>query len=191
MRHKYETKSIVLGRAHTGEATTFVTLLTDDLGLVYARAQSLRAPGAKLAASLATLAESSVVLVRGKDGWRVTGAVLEENWFTRLSYDALHERVTRVSGLLLRLVAGEARDSELFPIMKGFFDALARLPEGTHEAIETLAVLRLLAALGLDTGEIDASAPATLFSESLLAQISSDRTTYVARINNGIAASGL
>jgi len=75
----------VLARAHTGEATTFLTLLTPDLGLVYARAQSLRKPGAKLASSLATLTESSVVLVRGKDGWRVTGAVLEENWFVRFA----------------------------------------------------------------------------------------------------------
>ena len=189
MRHKYETRGIVLARTHGGEATTFVTILTSDLGLVQARAQSLRKSGAKLAHALTTFAESSVVLVRGKDGWRVTGAVLEESWFTRLQSPETRAAAARVSGLLLRLVAGEAQDSKLFTIMKGFLAALVTLPEDFCEFVEILAVLRILAALGLDTGEIPGDASA--FTETLLAEIRSGRATYIARINNGIAASGL
>jgi recombinational DNA repair protein (RecF pathway) len=189
MRHKYETQGIVLARAHTGEATTFVTLLTPDLGLVYARAQSLRKPGAKLASSLATLTESRVVLVRGKEGWRVTGAVLEDNWFNRLPSVQARETLARVSGLLLRLVAGEEQDMALFPILKGFLDALTTLPEDLHEAAEILAVLRILAALGLDAGEIPGNA--SEFTPALLTAILESRVAYVARINNGIVASGL
>lgn len=189
MRHKYETRGLVLARAHTGEATTFVTLLTPDLGLVYARAQSLRKPGAKLAASLATLTESRVVLVHGKEGWRATGAVLEENWFTRLPSVRAREMVTRVSGLLLRLVAGEEQDAELFPIMRGFLGALTTLPEESHEAVEILAVLRLLATLGLDTGEIPGDT--SIYEPPLLSEILENRTKYVMRINTGIASSGL
>lgn len=189
MRHKYETRGLVLARAHTGEATTFVTLLTPDLGLVYARAQSLRKPGAKLASSLATLTESSVVLVRGKEDWRVTGAVLEENWFNRLPSVTAKDMLARVSGLLLRLVAGEEQDLELFPILKGFLEALTTLPEDLHEAAEILVVLRILAALGLDAGEIPGIV--SEFTLALLATILENRVAYVARINNGIAASGL
>ena len=84
MRIKYQTRGIVISRVHTGEANTTIALLTEQVGLVYARAQSLRKPGAKLAHALTTLAESEVVLVRGKEEWRVAGAVLEENWFQRL-----------------------------------------------------------------------------------------------------------
>lgn len=189
MRHKYETSGIVLSRAHVGEATTLVTLLTPDLGLVQARAQSVRKPGAKLAAALTTLTESDVVLVRGKEGWRVTGAVLEENWFIRLPNVATQEMVARVSGLLLRLVAGETQDVELFPIMKGFLEALTTLPPDLHEAVEILVVLRALAALGLDAGEIPGDA--SEFTPAQLATILESRMEYVARINNGIAASGL
>ena len=189
MRHKYETRGIVLARVHTGEATTLLTLLTQDLGLVVARAQSLRKEGAKLSASLPTLAESQLMLVRGKDGWRVTGAVLEENWFLRLPSIAAQEIVGRVSGLLLRLVAGEAQDSELFPIMKGFLHSLATLPDNLYEAIEILAVLRMLAVLGLDTEEMPDDL--SVFAPSALAAILEDRMAYVARINNGIVASGL
>lgn len=189
MRHKYDTRALVLARAHTGEATTFLTLLTPDLGLVYARAQSVRKPGAKLAASLATLVESDVVLVRGKEGWRVAGAVLEENWFQKLPSASTRERAARVSGLLLRLIAGEERDSLLFTITKGMLSALAVFPEDAHEAIEILAVLRALSALGLDSGEIPGEAAD--FASPFLADVFKNRTKYIARINTGIAASGL
>lgn len=189
MRHKYETRGLVLSRTHVGEATTFVTLLTPELGLVHARAQSLRKSGAKLAPSLPTLAESLVVLVRGREGWRVTGAVLDENWFSRLPDAASRERAARASGLLLRLVVGEAHDIKLYPIMKNFLGALSVLPEDLHEAAEILAVLRVLAALGLDGG--DNTGSANDFTSEMLGAVLKDRKTYVARINAGINASGL
>lgn len=189
MRHKYETRGLVLSRTHVGEATTFVTLLTPELGLVHARAQSLRKSGAKLASSLPTLAESSVVLVRGREGWRIAGAVLDDNWFVRLPDALARARAARVAGLLLRLVAGEARDTELYPVMRGFLAALSALPEDTHEAAEIAAVLRILAALGLDALETE-SEMSPFTPESLL-PILENRTGYIARINNGIAASGL
>ena len=189
MRSKYETRALVLSRAHLGEANTFVTLLTRDLGLVQARAQSLRKPSAKLSHALVTLAESGVMLVRGKEGWRIMGAVLEENWFNRLPSPDTRAAAARVSGLLLRLVAGETQDIALFPIMKGFLEALATLPADTHEAIEILTVLRALAVLGLDQGDIPGSC--TDFTPSLLASMSLNRAEYIARINTGITASGL
>lgn len=189
MRHKYETRGIVLSRSPSGEANAFVTLLTPTLGLVRARAQSVRRSGAKLSAALVTFAESDLVLVRGREGWRVVGAVLAENWFTKMEQVAPRRRAARVSGLLVRLVAGEAHDSELFPIIRGFFEALVTLPEDVHESAEMLAALRALAVLGLDAGEIKGEL--SVFAPALLASVEVDRTSYVARINRGIAASGL
>jgi len=189
MRHKYETHGIVLSRSPLGEANAFVTLLTPDLGLVRARAQGLRRPGAKLAAALTTFSESSLTLVRGKENWRVAGAVLEENWFVRLHHAAPRTRAARVCYLLLRLVAGEAHDPALFSIIRGFFDALVTLPENEHEAAEALAALRILSALGFDAGEIPGETSA--FTTALLTEVAKDRTNYIARINHGITASGL
>lgn len=189
MRHKYETRSIVLSRSPVGEASSFVTLLTPELGLVRALAQSVRRPGAKLASALATFTESSVVLVHGRDGWRLVGAVLEENRFAKLPSADARRRAARVSGLLLRLVAGETQDTELFPIMTGFLSALSELPQDVHESVETLAALRLLAALGLDTGEIPGRSET--YNASLLAIVATDRAGYISRINRGIEASGL
>ena len=189
MRHRYDTRGIVLSRTPLGESNALVTLLTPELGLVRARAQSVRAPGAKLATGLTTLTESSVILVRGKEGWRVAGAVPEEQWFLRLPSHVCRERVARVSGLLLRLVAGEVAESELFPIMRGYLEALSTLPDHMHEASEVLVVLRILGALGLDTDE--APGAVLTFTPDLLSRIGDNRLAYVARINTGIAASGL
>lgn len=189
MRHKYATRGVVLARTHTGEATTLLTLLTPELGLVYARAQSLRMPRAKLASALATYAESSLVLVRGREWWRVAGAVLEENWFTKIHNAWARATSARVSGLLLRLVAGEVHDPALFSVVTGLFAALATLPEDTYEAIEILAVLRILAVLGLDAGEIPGEVSA--FTPAILAEVMRNRMNYIVRINRGITASGL
>lgn len=189
MRHKYETRGLILSRSSVGEASAFVTLLTPELGLLRARVQGARMPGAKLAAALATFAESSVVLVRGREGWRLAGAVLEENWFRRLAHVSARERAGRICGLLLRLVAGEAKDPDLFAILSSYFNALSELPHSRHETAEILVALRILASLGLDKGEIPGTA--STFNEPLLSSVASRRSEYIGRINYGIAASGL
>lgn len=189
MRHKYETRCIVLSRSPLGEANAFVTLLTPDLGLVRAQAQGIRKPGAKLAAAFTTFAESDVVLVRGKDSWRVAGAVLVGNWSRQMSLAETRSRAVRISGLLLRLVAGEAYDPELFAIIREFFQALASFPEEMNESAEILAALRILAALGFDKGGIPEYKSA--FTQLSLNEILKNRTSYISRINHGIEASGL
>jgi len=50
-------------------------------------------------------------------------------------------------------------------------------------------VLRVLAALGLDAGEIPGEP--RLFDEGLLTAMLANRQAYIARINHGITASGL
>lgn len=179
MRHKYQTRAIVLSRTPIGEANVSITLLTMDIGIVRARAQGVRRSGAKLAPALTTFSESELTLVQGKEYWRIAGAVLKENWFLRIHSSAARVRAAHICDLLLRLVAGEARDVFLFPIISGFFESLAFLPEEKYESAEILAALRILAALGLDTGEIP---------EEISAK---NRVVCIRRINRGIEASGL
>jgi hypothetical protein len=58
-----------------------------------------------------------------------------------------------------------------------------------HEAIEILVALRILATLGFDDGDIRED-PSD-FTQPLLAEVLKNRIRYIARINNGIDASGL
>lgn len=189
MRHKYDTRGIVLSRMPLGEATTLVTVLTPSLGLVRARAQGLRQSGAKLAHALTTLSESSLILVRGKEGWRIAGAVLETPWFTRLTRASARAVAGRLSGLLIRLAGGEEQDPNLFAILLGLMGALETLPEEAYDAAEILAAVRILAALGLDAGVLPGESSA--FAPEVLAEVGEARTEYIARINRGITASGL
>lgn len=183
MRHKYVTGAIVLARTPLAESASLVTVLTEEFGLLRARAEGLRKPGAKLAHALQTLDRSEITLVRGKEAWRLSGAVLEESLFATLSR-AARLRAGRVAGLLLRLVRGEANDPALFSIFSRFVEQLPGLSEEEQDALECYTALRILASLGLDAGplpEEDAHEP--LGTE--------ERRMLVTRINRGILASGL
>jgi recombinational DNA repair protein (RecF pathway) len=186
MRPRYSVSAITLSRTAHGEASASIALLTGEFGLVRARAQGVRKPGAKLAPALQTLAECEAILVRGKDGWRLSGALLSRNRVRELLPSA-RARAGRVAQLLLRLVPGETRDSELFDSYAAFLGALPELNDIEGDAAETLVVLRILGTLGLDAGEL----PGELSDRGALAAVHEGRRTYIQRINRGIAASGL
>jgi DNA repair protein RecO len=190
MRHKYATTGIVLSRTSIGEASAFITLLTPDLGLIRGRAQSIRKPGAKLAPALQTLVESDVILVKGKDGWRLSGAVLVKDWFTELQTPEVRLRAGRTAGLLLRLVHGESLDPIFFALFSAFLTTLVESDQATQDAAECLAVLRFLHALGFDAGEVPGGVSDT-FAPAYIEEIEARRAEYILRINKGIAASGV
>lgn len=188
MRPRYNTSAIVLARTPLAEASTLLYALTSEFGLVKARAQGVRKPGAKLAPAVQTLTEHDAILVRGKDGWRLSGAVLTYNWFEQLS-SANRKRAGRVARLLLRLVQGETTDPEFFTHYRSFIQALTTLGEEEADSAEHIVALRLLQTLGLDAGDIPGDGSA--YDTETLARLQSDKRTYVLRINRGISASGL
>lgn len=179
MRPKYVTPAIVIARTPHGEANALVTLLTADFGLLRARAQGLRKSGAKLASALRTLSEVDVVLLYGKEGWRLSGATSVEDHFSLLD-SAARARAGRIATLLLRLVRGESDEPTLFLAMKDLLVALRDSAPEAQDAAECHAALRIVNALGFDAGTIP-EADAVI----------EDRKSIIARINNGITASGL
>lgn len=183
MRHKYETSAIVLGRSPLAESAALIALLTEEFGLVRARAEGLRKPGAKLAHALQTFDLSEVTLVRGKEGWRLSGALLSEHLFAKLPASA-RERAGRANGLFLRLMHGEGGDPALFSLWRDFLQLLSELSEEEQDAAECFFALKLLRHLGVDAGPVpEDNGYAPLAPE--------ERRALVTRINHGIAASGL
>jgi DNA repair protein RecO len=189
MHHKYHTKALVLSRSLVGEDSASIALLTQDLGLVRARAQGIRKRGARLASSLQTLSVSHVSLIRGKEYWRVTGAILEDNYFEQLPTQA-RARAGRIVALVLRLVHGESPDAAIYGIMMRFLDALSILPEELHDTAECVTALHILQLLGVDAADTDAD-DVDLYDPESLQKVSEGRSGLIARINRGIAASGL
>jgi DNA repair protein RecO len=188
MRHKYSTSALVLGRTPVGEESLSASLLTEQFGLIRARSQGARKRGSKMSAGLQTLSRSDVTLLRGKDGWRMAGAVLETNWSRELDKDA-RRRAARVLELADRLIRGEHEDPELFMLLCAFLVSLAGQTEEDQDALETLVVVRLLHLLGLDAG--DMFGETNDFSMTAIHGAREARTDLIARINHGIASSGL
>lgn len=188
MQHKYRTAAIVIGRTPHGEANITATLLTHDFGIISARAQGARKSATKMGGALQTLMQIDATVLRGKEGWRLAGTLIEHDYAALLS-KAARERAARVLTLMDRLTRGETRDSSFFELGSAYLHALCRLPEESQDAAESLAALRLLALLGLDAG--DAYGELTDFSDEVTQLANDARTDLISRINRGIAASGL
>ena len=149
--HVYTTEGFVLGRTRTGEASAYISLYTKDFGLIRATARSVREEKSKLRYSLQDFSYCSVSLVRGRDVWRITGAVEHHSIYHQLNKEpeklALFVRITR---LLQRLVQGEEKNIELFELLQATVSALERSPANTDllKNLEYIAVLRMLSTLG-------------------------------------------
>jgi hypothetical protein len=141
-----------------------------------------------MSAGLQTLSSSDVTLLRGKDGWRMAGAVLDTNWARELDA-AARKRAARVFELADRFIRGEHEDAELFKLLSIFLQALEGKDEDDQDAIEILTVVRLLHILGLDDG--DTFGASDDFSDIPMTAARSERTDLIARINRGITSSGL
>lgn len=188
MRHKYATSALVLSRSPLSEASAYLSLLTSDFGLLRARVQSIRSSGAKLQSALQTLCAADIVLVKGKEEWRVMGAIGKENFARSLPY-AARARVARVASLLQRLLHGESHDTDAYKIFTAFLVALPSLSLEEQDAAECLLALRILRLSGHDAGDIPGSLNA--YDAETLQTVLRTRSALVARINHGIAASGL
>jgi DNA repair protein RecO len=188
MRQTYATQAFVLGKNVTSEASASIALLTPDFGVIRARAQGVRKPAAKMASALQTFARSDITLVRGKDGWRLTGAILVTNWAHTLQAPA-RMRAGRIAELMQRLVRGERRDPELYALVENFIHTLPGYDEELQDAAECLAALRLLNMLGFDAGEIPGEP--NDFSKETVTIASLNRKELIVRINNDLAVSGL
>jgi DNA repair protein RecO (recombination protein O) len=132
--HIYTTRGIVLGSHPSREADRLYAILTEDLGLVRARAGGVRLEKSKLRGMLEPFSLVRVSLVRGKGEWRITSAELVRAL-------AHGPELARPFSLLEKLVAGEEPHPELFR-------AIEALLESGDPGAETQMVARILYHLG-------------------------------------------
>jgi recombinational DNA repair protein (RecF pathway) len=146
----YSTRGFILGSSSSGEAGKTYLVYTEQFGLVRAHAQGVRHLKSKLRYSLADYGFVTLSLIRGKELWRVTGAVIEGSVSSviQTSRDMVQIRA-RILNLIKRLVQGEERNDDLFEALTTLFLDAASVLEGERAlACETSTLARCLAVLG-------------------------------------------
>ena len=148
MHRTYHTEAIVLGLRPAGETSASARLYTRELGLISGWVQGARSMRSKLRYHVQPFSHSTISLVRGRELWRVTGA---EEAPGSLRPQADHARLpvlARIGSMLVRFVAGEERDAELFDDVRAGFAAILSAEEPQIGTYEATLLLRFFHRLG-------------------------------------------
>lgn len=186
------TDAFVLGTVGVGEANIYVTLLTREMGVVRAVATSARHERSKMRYALRQYSQSRVSLVRGREVWRLTGAMASGEWSMREEPREIREMIARVT-LLIRRLCGEVPHRAIFDTIDTLIVALrerdALLPDITH--VEMLTVLRVLHSLGYVplTEQTMKYIDTITYDPAKLATIETDAEVLLPLINQALSAS--
>jgi len=193
MHRLYVTPGIVLGKRGVGEAHTLVSILTEEFGLVRAKATSTRAEGSKLRYGIEPLTMARFSFVQGRYEWKLTGV---EQVSRALLTTSLQKRVAtgRISKLLLRLIHGEEEGRALFKtVTQGL--SLLSLAENVEEAgsVECILVLRILSHLGYlpKTETLKQFVEGDFTSAELALEAKASRAFLIRTINESLTQTGL
>lgn len=183
----YRTRALVLRSFPNREADKTLALFTEDFGLIYARAQGVRLEKSRLRYALADLSFSHISLVRGKAGWRVTGA-LAENLPPQGRAALLSQ--ARIASLVSRMVGGEERNQYLFDTLQTAHEQLVL--GGDPELIEVVSVSRILHCLGYIAPEQgDGTLFAGQLSQGVVESMRTQSKRLLARVNMALSAAQL
>lgn len=190
---KETTRAIVLARHSAGEGSVRLLFYTESLGLLSTLAKSGREERSKLRPHLQTGTMGTFSFVQGRDIWRVTGATATTNVFFELGERSeAREAAARLLLGVRQFVRGTGADDYLFKTLFDFFVSLKEISNETILAAESVAMLRVLSALGYvrEDGEAAAFIPVE-YDRATLERAQKERLLLVRTVNEAIAASGL
>ncbi len=151
--HIYQTEGIILGKKEVGEADRIFGILTKDFGRIDAMAQGVRHVKSKLRYNLNDFSHSRFGLVmNGNSSWRVVDAEELSDWGNIRANPEKIAAVSRLAGLINRMVQGQEPDTVLWDEIKNAFVFLEEIDNPDNEkniqTFELLAALRVLSHLG-------------------------------------------
>lgn len=196
MAHQiHHTRGVILGSSPAGESSRFYKIFTEELGLVGAKAQSVREGKSKLRYVLQDFSWVHVDLVRGKEVWRITSAQADSVHTYEGALSVKSRKIfARACGLVARLVQGELRDQNLFHELSAFSAFLVKSGDLGEQGkvAEAIMALRVLAHLGyLEEGTQHDAISFTEWSLPLLDTLAPRYSSMVVDINTALRASHL
>lgn len=200
MSHRiYQTDAFVMSSQPSREADLYLTLLTKEFGLIRATAQGSRYEKSKLRFSIQDLSFSSVSLVKGKSGWRLTNAFLYQNFSHHFSKENggnnVIKMICQTFRLLERLIQGEEPNQKIFEILQNAFTYLGdnRLEQKELLDMECVLMLRILHNLGYigNTEGINFYTTASTMEHSIIKEMNNDRAKALKEIHRALEESHL
>lgn len=144
----YTTEAVVCGSFDRSSSNRSFLLFTEDAGMLFAEARSVREERSKQRFALQEFSVVRVSLVRGKSGWRIGSVEALGNPFMESDDRETRGEVVRLVRLLRRYIHGEEPHPETYRLVR---EALAAIGGGTianRSAFSLLLELNLLYKLG-------------------------------------------
>ncbi|MBI4156049.1 MAG: recombination protein O N-terminal domain-containing protein [Candidatus Zambryskibacteria bacterium] len=206
--HIYTTEGIILKALPFGEANVLLYILTKDLGLIVASAQSSRLLKSKLRHGLQEYAHITASLVKGRNGWKLTDVSEKGSFFFDLP-KPYTQCMVQVFFVLLKTIIGEMPQPAIFETVRTGSEFLAktfananvrpteaelRIRENDIKNFEILLVLRILYELGYVAQSENTEtflASLNLWNSDLLQKISAKKQPLVQIINKALKESQL
>ena len=153
----YKSEGIVLGSSDFSEANKFIYIFTEEFGLISATAQSVRQIKSKLRSSLQKFSIVNLVLIRGRETWRITNTEFKQNLYYEFRQENKKLKVViNVLFLVKKLLAGEKHNEKLYKIIRKTFSFFEKnnLNPSEISAFENILLIRILHNLGyFDVGK--------------------------------------
>lgn len=196
MYNIYSTEGFILKSAAKSEADKFFAILTREFGLIMADGRGVRKLDSKLRYALQDFSLVDLSLVRGKEKWRITNAVLVKNVSANLRGSEVARAIlARAASLIFRLVHGEEKNEALYEYCKNaaLFFADKRPAGLILQNTEYLLMLRILYALGYLGNAPDWSAftASPIFETELILRMEESKRRAIATINRSLKESHL
>lgn len=192
MYHIYTTDSLILKRKNFGEGNVLLYVLTKDLGLIMASAQSVRSHKSKLSPALVEYSLSSISFIKGKNGWKITNAISKENLFFGYP-DFVKNIIAKISTVLIKLITGEEKHPEIFESVISGLEFLKNVKKEDDLSFESLFMLKILYHLGYIamTDNLKVFLENNIWSNELLEKVYLNRSELIILINKGLKESHL
>jgi DNA repair protein RecO len=141
----YITEAIVCGVTDSQTSDRSYLLFTREAGMVYAHAKSVREERSKHRYSLQECSYARVTLVRGKSGWRITGAEPLDNFYARTHSREARAFIRNILILIRRFIQGETAHENIFDEV---VFACTHVEKYNPRKLELVLSLRMLEKLG-------------------------------------------
>jgi len=186
----YDTPAVVVDGWPYKDASRRLVMQTKDLGRILVRAQAVRKLSSKLRPATQLYAQSRIEVVYGKSGWRLVGALPQQNYYFQAKVGKAPIR--RTTNLLTRLVPEQQPDAALYSAVTSGLQALAMVDAPEVVGVtETLFVFRLVSSLGYAPDQSAQNLQQYLHSQSYsqkqLKDFSHQQEQAVAQINQALA----